>query len=278
MGRSTQSLPEWARRTNPIVRYHLRGGYHVDTIDTKQALRLFWLQAGLLVLSIPVPLLYNVGLAPEASLLVIILTSMATYTHMIMSAFTLPVAFGLYVYVLTGIGREAVQHIYADRHRQTLDLLRTTPPSLRDILLSKTAAAIWKYTEYLRNVVTVATLFSMPAIAILYEGLYTPQIPPYLQRLAVIVALASALLRLALEPIMVGALGTLVGSVVTFRTAGTIIVTVLTIAYLALINLPRLAPLSFPVRVVVEIGIPVILPLLIAWIALRFSIYLLTRD
>ncbi len=278
MRRSANRLPVWAKRAHPIVRYHLRGGHRIDTIDTDQAFRFFGLQAALLVISIPVPLLYNVGLAPEASLLIIIMTSMVTYTHLIMAVFTIPIAMILYAYLLIAIGHDAVQHIFDDRRCQTLALLRTTPPSLREILLSKTAAAIWKHTEHLRDVVTVVALFSLPPIALLYEGLYTPEIPPYLQRLAMIAALAAALLRLILEPIMIGALGTLAGALVSFRTAGTITVTALAVAYFGLINLPRLAHLSFPARLVLELGIPLVLPPLITWSAFLFTTFMLTRD
>jgi hypothetical protein len=52
----------------------------------------------------------------------------------------------------------------------------------------------------------------------------------------------------------------------------------LIIFYFLLINLPRLLPLSYPMRIFIEGVLPVALPLLITWLSIHYAADLMTRD
>ena len=271
-------LPRWARRSNPIVQLHLRARRGGDSVNMQAVVQLYSVQVILLLLSIPVPSLYNVGSAPATSLLVVLAVAMFTYAHTILAWLVAPFGLLLYAYALAAIGQSAVKHIFDERQGQTLPLLRTTPPPLGELLLSKVAAAIWQQSGRLAHALLITAAFALPPTALEYETLYAPEEPTYLLRLCMIAGLTASLLRLALEPLMIGAVGILAGSLATVRAAGTIATTVFVGAYFLLLNLPRLTPLSLPLRLLMETALPILLPLAITWIALTAAGYALSRD
>jgi hypothetical protein len=96
--------------------------------------------------------------------------------------------------------------------------------------------------------------------------------------LAVILAMLGGLLRLLVEPVMVGAIGLLCGAVVSPRIVSLTVGTALIYAYFLFVNLLRLLPLGFSFRLLVEIGLPLLLPAGITWAALTLASRALRRD
>jgi hypothetical protein len=101
---------------------------------------------------------------------------------------------------------------------------------------------------------------------------------PILMRVGLIAALGSTILRVLLEPIMIGALGAMVGAAIPARIPAIVITVIFGAAYFALINLARMAPLDEAGRLFVEILVPTVLPLIIIYLSLRTAEHLLVRD
>ncbi len=127
-------------------------------------------------------------------------------------------------------------------------------------------------------IILAAALISLPLILIQYDIYFSLSDQPVVMRLALIAALGAAILRVIIEPIMVGALGVMVGAAVPSRLSAIVGTTALSASYFLLINLVRLIPLGDAGRLFVEIVLPVALPLLITWGAFRAAARFLTAD
>jgi hypothetical protein len=154
----------------------------------------------------------------------------------------------------------------------------TTPLPLRHILFSKAAASVWRQIEDLSLIIMAAALLSLPFIGLQYASYWSFDELTVVSRVSLIVGLASSLVRLVLEPFMVAALAMAVGAGVPSRIPAAISLGVICFFYFLLVNLPRLMDLSAEMRIMVEFVLPVILPLLVTWIAFRTAIYILRRD
>jgi hypothetical protein len=256
-----RSLPEWARRSNPIVRRHLGAFWKMITPDVGTLVRLFLAQVGLLIASIPIPGLITI-LMPTVTV----------------SFVLLPAAGVMYAYLLFGIATGAAISLVDERKNNTLPLLLTIPRSMREILYGKVAASMWRQLENLGLIAVAVALFSMPVFIIQYDILFSLKDNPVLMRFAAALALAAALIRLVVEPFMVGAIGAAIGAAIPQRVPAVVATTLLSAAYFAAINLARLLPLDPPVLLVVETILPVMLPIAIALAAFRFAEHSLRRD
>ncbi len=254
-------LPAWARRSNPIVRRHLGSYWKTLTPDLGLILRLYAGQIGLVLFSFLLPGLF-VLLMPTVTVTIVLL----------------PFALILYGQILYQIGVSAATSVVKEHSHQTLDLLLIIPRPALDILFSKVAAAIWRRTENLTMIILGAAVISLPLILIQYDVYFSLDGQPVLMRFALIAALGAAILRVLIEPIMVGALGVMVGAAMPSRLPAIIGTTALTASYFLLINLARLVPLNDGGRLLVEIVLPVALPLLITLGAFRAAAYFLTCD
>ena len=87
-----------------------------------------------------------------------------------------------------------------------------------------------------------------------------------------------SILRVMIEPIMVGALGVLIGAAIPSRISAMVTTIIITAAYFLLINLVRFAQLDELGRLVVEIVLPILFPVIITYFSLRVATTLLTRD
>jgi len=253
-------LPRWARRSNPIIRRHL--GMYWKTIlpETTFLKRAFVVQALLVLLSLPIPGLVELALpAITASVLLF------------------PFAVYLYGHVLVLVGTAAARTIADELQNGTFHLLRVTPFNLETIIASKVAAAIWRQVEDLGLLLTASVLMSMPLLISQYASIWSLDEQPLLSRGAIIAGLAVSMLRLAVEPFMVGAVGVMMGAALHNR-ASAIISTVITCSfYFLLLNLLRFVPLDTPLRLIVEFILPLVLPLLVIAGAFQMTRHLLGR-
>ncbi len=248
-------LPPWARRTNPIIRRQL--GMYWKTIlpEVSFLVKVFIVQAVLVALTIPLPFLFDIALPTITA-----------------SVILFPFALYIYVRLILSIGTEAAAVMTSELHNDTLTLLRVTPMTLETILASKIAASIWRQVENLGLLIVAASLFSMPILISLYASVWPLEAYPVLGRAGMVLGLAVSLLRLALEPFMVGAIGVMAGAALRVRASAVITTLFLTFFYFLLVNLPRLIPMTWPLRFIVEFVLPVALPLLVIWLCLKFTL------
>ncbi len=271
-------LPAWARRSYPLVRRHIHTLGASETIDASRLFRLLLLQAGFVMISLVGIPLAALNLSHPLLLLALLPALAAVYALTLAAAILLPVALVLHARLLLTISGTATSIILTERQEETLDVLRTTPPALRELLLGHIAGCIWRETSSLSLLLWLATAFSLPPVVLLYGTLWFPAEHPLFIRGAIVAGLLTAVIRPILELIMAGALGVLAGATVTFRIAGTTWAALLLGAYFLLVNLIRLLPLSTPARLLVEIGLPLALPPLITAGALALAGRVLTAD
>jgi hypothetical protein len=224
-------------------------------------LRIYLVQVGLIVLSFAFPILF-VLLMPTVTVTLVLL----------------PVGIVMYAQILYGIAVGTTTSVVRERRNATLDLLLIIPHPTMHTLFSKVAASVWRQTENLSLILMGAALASLPLMIIQYDISLSFNDHPVLMRIGLIAALGGAILRVMIEPIMIGALGAMVGAAIPARIPAIVITVIFGAAYFLLINLARLAPLDEAMRLIVEIAIPVALPLLITFFSLRTAEHLLVRD
>jgi hypothetical protein len=254
-------LPEWARRSNPIVRRHL--GIYWKTLlpEVKPLLTMYLVQVILIALSYPFPLLFDLAMPMITASIIL-----------------LPLAIIIYGKLLIAISTSSAELIVDEQKKNTLSLLRVTPIPLKDILLSKMAASIWRQVEDIGLLLVAALAFSLPLLILQYASLWPLDQYPVVARIAMALGLAASLVRLLVEPVMVGAIGIMAGAVLPYRHWARASAGVLTLFYFLLINLPRRLPMGWEARIIIEIILPLILPVLVTWIAFHIGHYALTRD
>ncbi|MCC6615060.1 MAG: hypothetical protein IT320_16405 [Anaerolineae bacterium] len=259
--RMDRALPVWARRSYPIVRQELGIFHRVMTPDLWLPVRFFLFESLVILLTFPLPGLFNL-LLPIVTVPIVLI----------------PVALYFYIEALARIGSSASTSVADAKRKQQFTLLRVSPMPLRHILSAKASAAIWRQIETLDLLLLTAALLTLPVLILQYASYYSPTDYPALSRFFMIVGYATCLLRILVEPAMMAALGVLMGALTGARIPGMLSTLTLGFAYAVLINLPRLLPLSPSERFLVEIVLPLALPPLITIGALRLATYVLERD
>lgn len=256
-----RSLPAWARRSNPIVRRHL-GGFLSAPIPQRDLLvRIIAPQIAVVMVSILFPIVLEiVALIGLVSLIVI------------------PICLSAYAGALFVIGRLTAESVLVERENRALETLRTTPLTLHSILLSKIAAGLWQQAVNLDTIILAVALVSLPVITIQQATLYEPTKYPGVAQGLIIAGVLVSVIRLIIEPFMIGAIGVLVGTIARMRFAATIWTGLISASYFTLINLPRLGALTWQARLVVETILPLILPIPIALLALLLASRTLRRE
>jgi hypothetical protein len=222
---------------------------------------MYLIQSGLILLTIPFPFVFNV-----------------TLPLITVSILMLPITGIAYAQILGMVGFDAAMTIVDEVRDNTLTLLRATPLTVEQILLGKMSASLWRRVDDLTLILLSITVFSMPPVVLEYANMWSPEKYPVVAHLAMIIVLGASIVRIAVEPFMVAALGVMFGAALPTRSASITVTLVMTGFYFLLINLPRLLPLSLPLRVFVEGVLPLVLPVLITLFALRLTAYLITRD
>ena len=254
-------LPPFARRSHPVVRREL--GIYWKTLPLELSLwaRLLATQAAVVLLAIPFPILYS------------FVMPVVTVSILLM-----PIAFVAYAQLLLQIVMLSVRSVLDERQNNTLQLILVTPISLQTVLYSKLAASVWRQLDNLGMVMLAHVLLGLPLIVLQNAGMYSPSANSGLTALSIILALVASLARLFLEPMMTGAIGLLMGATASPRIVAVIGASSLVGMYFLLINLLRLLPLPTPLRLMVEIALPLLLPALITLGALAATVRILRSD
>lgn len=260
-----QHLPEWARRSNPIVRRHLGVFWKMMPMEIGPLVRIVGLQVGALLLSFPTPFVFE-------------LSMLLMFTLIPVSISLMPLTLIFYSRVIFEIGYFGLKSIVDEIRNGTLQLLLTTPFTLPEIIASKVSAGVWRQVENLGIIIMTTSLLSMPLIAMQFSPAFPMDEQPYVLRLLLLTTYIASLLRMILEPFMVGMIGVMIGSVIPSRTPAGIALILLLFFYFLLINLPRLIPAPWFIRFLIEAVLPLTLPLLIIYFAFRVTVHILSPE
>lgn len=254
-------LPTWARRSNPIVRRHLGIYWKILPLEIDVLLRIYGVQAVIVLVSIPLP---------------IVLPLM--FTLLPVSLVMLPFLAVAYVRVLAHIGMFTTQMIVDEQRNNTLNLLMTTPISLRHILFSKAAAGVWRQVEDLSLILMGVGILSLPISGLQYAAYWPLDESLLVSRFTLLLALAVSILRVVLECFMVSALAIVIGAAVPARIPALTGLGVTGFFYFLLLNLPRVLDLPVEMRILVECILPIVLPLVVIWGSFQLAHGILRRD
>lgn len=256
-----RQLPEWARRSNPIVRRQLGVFWKQMTIDFAAIGRLYLLNAALVGLSLLIPFL-------------LMLLMPAT----VVSFVALPLLWALYALSLGRIAASAAASMADERAKGSLDLLRVCPRPLREILFSKAAASVWRQIENLGLILTGVALLSLPVLVIQYDWLFPAVEQPVLMRVAMLMGLAAAIVRIPLETALIASIGVAAGCFTRHRIAAMLAALLLGTAYFGLINLVRLLAVSPLARLLLDTLLPVAAPIPLILLAYRVAQWRIERE
>ncbi|MAU13493.1 MAG: hypothetical protein CL607_26985 [Anaerolineaceae bacterium] len=264
MERATSIVPYWARNTNPIVRRHLGLGGHTVPPALQPIMVIFGVWALILLL----------GLIWQPIVHVTLLLFLA-------SIMLVPVSIALYAHVLFTVAKTAAHNMQDEMKNKTINLLRTTPMSLEQIFLGKIAAAMWQRMDDLALVAQITVVFGPPILYSMYSPVWPPSEQPILSVLMVLLSLVVSLVRLLLEPVMLGSLAVLVGVVAPNRSTAISATVALGAFYVLLLNLARQIPAieaNAGLIFLMDFVIPVALPAALSFIFLRTAYRIVTAD
>lgn len=242
-------LPSWARRSHPIIRRHLGIRWKMLPLDIDVLQRVFVVQAVvvafiMLVVPAAVPLIF--AMLPISAMV------------------ALPLIYS-YGRILLRVATFSTQTMTDEQENETLELLRTTPISLRDILRSKASAGVWIEFEDLSLVILAVAVVSLPIIGILHGRHLDMETPSLLNFLILMGGVLVSTLRLFLEPLMIASLAMAIGAGVKVRAATLTGVFITSFFYFLCLNMLRFIDLSLAGRVMVEFILPLVLPLAVTW-------------
>lgn len=195
-----QSLPYWARATNPIVRRHLGLYWRTLPPEVEPILYISGVWIALLLLGIVIPFV----------------TDLAT-TLIVVSVLVIPCGILFYLRSLFSIAANSAAVMSDEIRNNTMSLLMSTPMSVDQIFLGKVAASIWRQMDNLILIVQAAAVFGPPLIIMHYAGIFPLRDSGALTYLLVIAFTITSLLRLIIEPLMFGMIGVAIGAFVPFR-------------------------------------------------------------
>jgi predicted membrane channel-forming protein YqfA (hemolysin III family) len=272
---ATERLPYWTRSTNPIVRRHL--GLYWRTLPPELRPILYIVLGWAIMLGMGT-------LFPSTLFFALIL--------MIVSIIVIPVAVVAYGYILLHVSITASDAMQEEKRNNTLHLLMATPMSLEQILLGKVAVALWRKMEDWTLINYVAALATPPLYFATYHTIWQVREMPVALPIAVFAGLVVSLLRLVLEPLMVGVMGVFLGAVVPYRNTAISLSVAFTAFYVAFLWLLGQLPsvrggqlqdgtrilANYPLVILIDFVLPIALPALIIVVLLKLTATVITRD
>ncbi|TVR21380.1 MAG: hypothetical protein EA396_08200 [Anaerolineaceae bacterium] len=251
-------LPIWARRTNPIVLRELGPYWRVFPPELSPVLRWLAAHAALLILSV-------------FSSLVFIPIIIA----MIVGVGMLPFMVYYYGGVLLRLIHDAAGSMAREYENSTIDVLRATPYSTREIVLSKITAAVWRRMDMVLIATSFTVTVGMTVIVVIYLNAYPPETHGILPQVLSFLALLTSLIRVPLEMFMAAALAVLLGAASRSKQIAFLSTAGLLFFYFLLTNMLSLLSVGLAVRVFIDVILPLAAPALIAYFCVRRTIHLL---
>ncbi len=260
---SRLQLPHWAKHDNPIVRRHL--GMYWKTIppDVQPIFTIYIAQVIMIFLTIPMPVIFDL-----------------TMPLVVASVVIMPFLYVFYGRILLSIAVASADVMSQELRNDTLNLLRTTPIPLHYIFLGKVASAVWRHVDDLALLLFATVAFSLPLVVMNYANTWSPTDFPYTSHFAISVAVGASLVRLVLEPIMIGAVGILIGSTVRYKSTAMTATMVVGFFYFVFINMLRYTPVNdnLALYMFIDLLVPVAMPIIITVIILKISALIVERD
>ncbi len=221
----------------------------------------FFVQTILIGLTLPFPFIIELALPTVTAAIIL-----------------LPFALVVYARLLVLVGSAGARAMTTELQNDTLTVLRSTPFSLREIICSKAAAAMWRQVEDLGLLMLGVTLLSTPLLISHYGTIWSLNEYPIVTRAAFVLGLGVAIVRMVLEPFMMGMIGVLMGAALRTRSAATAGTLIVGGFYFLFMNLARLVPMSWPLRFILDFVLPLVLPFATMWLVVRMTDYLVERT
>jgi len=255
------TLPIWARRRNPIVLRLLGEHWRVFLPQIPPLLKSFLFQV-----------------------VIVLLTAQFDWMYIVVLTFLIPmvvaVPYAAYIY-LQALGRAislSTTGMAEEYEHNTLRLLRTTPFSGRQIVLSKIMGAVWRQADDMDYLLYIAMTISMPIIMAVYLGTHPPEEIEYAAQIMTIFTFAASVIRIPLELFMVASLGTMMAAYIRSRSMAFLMTASLVFFYFLLINLVRFVPMPWTAQLFVDGVLPLLIPPLISLGAISFAVWQIERD
>jgi hypothetical protein len=257
---SANRVPRWARSTNPIVRRHMGFNWRTVAPELRPMLYGFLFWTLIFVIGTFVPLVQSV-------MMMVLLASWII----------MPFAWLVYGHILLQVAIRAADIMQEEQRNNTLQLLMATPMSVQQIFLGKIAASLWRRMDDLYLVGYVVAWLAAPMLFAIYEPLWNVEEYVGVSQGFIVLALAVSLLRLLLEPILIGSLAILIGVLTTGRSIAITSTVALSAAFFFLMYMVRRIPIlaEDPVAVVIlDFVLPIVIPIvgsyIFLWVAKRF--------
>lgn len=241
-----ENYPIWARRSNPIIRRQLGPYWRVFPPDVEQIAYWLILQALIVGITLLLPLLY-------LPVMILVLVSAVMFPAMLL----------IYVRALVEVADDATANMTREYQNDTLTVLRSTPFSAREIVLSKITAPLWRRMDAMTLTIVFTMTMGVPLIFMTNVSAYSPEDYTATAHLMTVAVMLSSVVRIPLEMAMVAALGVTLAANTRLRNASFMATLVATFFYFLLLNMTRLLTLSWPLHLLVEAILPVLLPLVI---------------
>lgn len=256
-----ESLPVWARRSNPIIRRQLGAHWRVFPPQPRPLLKWFAFFSVFVLLTIPYPFLF-----------------LFILTMLLAVAMLVPGVAYVYVKALSNIVSDATHAVVGEFQNDTFTLLRTTPFSGREIVLSKITAAIWRRMSDLDLTMSMAAVMGAPPFMLFYLYLWPPEEQQGIAQLLTIASYGSFIVRLPLEMFMVSTLAAMIGAMTRLRSSAYSATLALVFFYFLLLNLARFVEMSWQMQLFVDAILPIILPIVISFGAFTLACRTVTQD
>ncbi len=239
-------FPSWARRKNPLVARELGEYWRVFLPEVRPLVLWVMGYGALLVLTLIYPIF-----------------TLAVILPVLIGGIVFPFMLYQYAVNLWFILQDTSYSMAREYENNTIDLIRVTPYTSREIILSKIAAGVWRRMDVLSFLSLFTAVLGMPITIIFYLNAYPPELYPLLAHGLSFVAVISYLIRVPLEMVMVSAVGVWMGTAVRTRQNALSSAVFLVVFYFLLLNMLRFIEVDWMMRLLLDAFVPLALPLLV---------------
>jgi len=257
-----KSLPLWARRSNPIIRRQLGAHWRVFPPEIRPIVT--WV------------IIYTIFLAltlTGSDLLYIMFVPFA-----LVSMILFPGVLFLYVRTLSQIASDSAEAMVTEYTHDSLTLLRTTPFTGIEIIMSKIAGAIWRRMDDLQDTTSYTRTLGGMAILGFYIIQFSPANHPYVAQFLALPMLIASLVRVPLEMVMVACVASMLGAYSKSKSSAVTATLIFLFFYFLLLSLLRFIGWGWGLQWVIDALIPVLLPIGISFGALKMTLRVVESD
>ena len=257
-----KSLPLWARRSNPIIRRQLGAHWRVFPPEIRPIITWIIIYAVFLGLTMTGSDLLYIMFVPVA----------------LVSAVIFPAILLLYIRSLGQIVSDSASAMASEYTHDSLTLLRTTPFSGMEIILSKISASVWRRMDDLQDITSYTRTLGAAVIFGFYIIQFSPANNPNVAQILALPMLLASLIRVPLEMVMVASIASMLGAYTKSKNSAVLATFIFTFFYFLLLFLSRFLGWSWWLQWVIDAVIPIVIPLAIIWGTLQMTIRAIEKD